>query len=82
MARTTVPRKGVANGVGVSPAATAEVKPAPAATKTTVAPARPSSEQVRLRAFEIYQSRCRAGKPGDAASDWAQAERELTQAAR
>lgn len=82
MARTTVPRKGVANGVAAQPAATAEVKPAPAATRTTTAPARPSSEQVRLRAFEIYQSRCRAGKPGDAASDWAQAERELTQAAR
>ena len=82
MARTTVPRKGVANGVGVSPGATAEVKPAPAATKTAPTSARPSSEQVRVRAFEIYQSRCRAGKPGDAASDWAQAERELMQAAR
>lgn len=82
MARTTVPRKGIANGVGVSPGATAEVKPAPAATKTAHTSARPSSEQVRVRAFEIYQSRCRAGKPGDAASDWAQAERELMQAAR
>jgi hypothetical protein len=34
-----------------------------------------SDEQIRQRAFEIY--RRRKGAPGDAASDWAQAEREL-----
>ena len=34
-------------------------------------------EQVRTRAFEIYQTRMRAHVPGDQLSDWLQAEREL-----
>ncbi len=33
-------------------------------------------ERIRARAYEIYQSR--NGGPGDEASDWIQAERELT----
>lgn len=32
-------------------------------------------DRIRLRAYEIYQTR--NGAPGDAESDWAQAEREL-----
>lgn len=32
-------------------------------------------EHIRLRAYEIYEAR--NGAPGDAVSDWAQAEREL-----
>ncbi len=36
----------------------------------------PSEEQIRARAYEIYCAR--NGGPGDAASDWQQAERELT----
>lgn len=32
-------------------------------------------DRIRLRAYEIYQAR--NGAPGDAESDWAQAEREL-----
>ncbi|NUQ52985.1 MAG: DUF2934 domain-containing protein [Phycisphaerales bacterium] len=32
-------------------------------------------DRIRLRAYEIYQAR--NGGPGDAQSDWAQAEREL-----
>ncbi|MBX3405625.1 MAG: DUF2934 domain-containing protein [Phycisphaeraceae bacterium] len=80
MARTSAPRK-TATAV---PAAgiNAEVKPPAVSHAAPARPARPPIEQIRARAFEIYQSRCRAGKPGDAASDWAQAERELTQAAR
>ena len=35
----------------------------------------PTEEQIRARAFEIYLAR--NGGPGDADSDWAQAEREL-----
>lgn len=33
-------------------------------------------DRIRLRAYEIYQAR--NGAPGDAESDWAQAERELS----
>lgn len=36
----------------------------------------PTEEQIRQRAFDIYQRR--AGGPGDAHADWTQAERELT----
>ena len=36
----------------------------------------PTEQQIRARAFEIYQRR--KGRPGDAHSDWLQAERELT----
>lgn len=35
----------------------------------------PSEEQIRARAFEIFKRR--NGGPGDAHSDWLQAEREL-----
>ena len=36
----------------------------------------PTEEQIRARAFEIFQRR--NGGPGDAHADWLQAERELT----
>jgi len=35
----------------------------------------PTEEQIRLRAYQIYLAR--NGGPGDAMSDWIQAEREL-----
>jgi hypothetical protein len=35
----------------------------------------PTQEQIRVRAYEIYLRR--KGGPGDAHSDWVQAEREL-----
>ena len=38
--------------------------------------ATPTQEQIRARAFEIYLRR--KGGPGDAHSDWVQAERELS----
>ncbi|MBX3384477.1 MAG: DUF2934 domain-containing protein [Phycisphaeraceae bacterium] len=34
-------------------------------------------DHIRARAYEIYQARNGSGGPGDEASDWAQAEREL-----
>lgn len=37
--------------------------------------AAPTEEQIRARAFQVYQRR--NGGPGDAYSDWLQAEREL-----
>ena len=38
----------------------------------------PSVEQVRSRAYEIYCERCEGGTGGDALTDWAAAELELT----
>ena len=37
-----------------------------------------AADRVRERAFEIFQERCAAGRPGDAVADWVQAERELS----
>jgi hypothetical protein len=37
----------------------------------------PNDESVRRRAQEIYERRMREGLPGDAESDWLQAEAEL-----
>jgi hypothetical protein len=34
-------------------------------------------DQIRARAYDIYQRRMRSGEPGDALTDWLQAEREL-----
>lgn len=45
------------------------------ATQRTDAPVPP--ERIQARAYEIYEARTREGSPGDAMSDWLQAEREL-----
>jgi hypothetical protein len=37
----------------------------------------PSNEQIRNRAYSIYEARTRNGQPGDAVSDWLKAEQEL-----
>lgn len=46
-----------------------------------VAPLNPApdigDDQIRARAYDIYQRRMRRGEPGDALTDWLQAEREL-----
>ena len=42
-----------------------------------VSPAAPDAEQVRRRAFEIYEERCRYGFEGSAEGDWIRAESEL-----
>ena len=44
------------------------------ATETSAKP-RPTHEEIAKRSYEIYLAR--AGAPGDALADWAQAEREL-----
>jgi hypothetical protein len=36
-----------------------------------------TDDSIRTRAYELYVQRRRNGNPGDAASDWLQAEREL-----
>jgi len=44
-------------------------------------PLRVSSEEaIRYRAYEIFQARSSQGSPGDALSDWVQAEREMRRA--
>ncbi|RJP39947.1 MAG: DUF2934 domain-containing protein [Phycisphaerales bacterium] len=40
-------------------------------------PAGPTEEEIRVRAYEIFRQRMVSGTPGDAASDWVTAEREL-----
>jgi hypothetical protein len=40
---------------------------------------KPLSELIAERAYEVYQKRVRNGVPGDQHSDWAQAEREVTE---
>jgi hypothetical protein len=36
----------------------------------------PSEDMIRQRAHQLYLSRASSGQPGDAVSDWLQAERE------
>lgn len=48
----------------------------PAAAARDVTP-----ERIQARAYEIYLARTAGGTPGDATSDWLQAERELSGAA-
>lgn len=40
---------------------------------------KPLSELIAERAYEVYQKRVRSGIPGDQHSDWAQAEKEVTE---
>ncbi len=47
-----------------------KIAPTPIARRT-------NREDIRVRAFEIYQRRSAIGIPGDPETDWLQAEREL-----
>jgi hypothetical protein len=40
-----------------------------------------SEEDIRFRAYEIFQARVSEGQPGNEMSDWLQAERELVNTA-
>ncbi len=60
-------------GAGKGSGASASKSPSPAAFR--VNRPRPTEEQIRARAYEIYLRR--NGGPGDAHSDWLQAEGEL-----
>jgi|GEM_PF-3165136 len=46
-------------------------------TKADPAGSQDLEARIRARAFEIFQHRMRCGIPGDAVSDWLQAEREI-----
>jgi hypothetical protein len=52
----------------------------PKSRKPRTAKSRPTSDQIQLRAYEIYLERC--GAPGNELQDWVQAERELLQKPR
>lgn len=41
-------------------------------------PTPPTTEEIRRRAYEIYQRRMRTGEPGSPENDWERAERELS----
>jgi len=49
--------------------------PSPAVRKSRAAASHPTSEEIALRAYQIYLER--GGAPGNALEDWTQAEREL-----
>lgn len=41
------------------------------------AESKPTVESIRKRAYELYLARAAKGQPGNAATDWTQAERDL-----
>jgi hypothetical protein len=55
---------------------TRRVSTKPASERTAASETAPD-EQIRQRAYGIYEMRCREGMPGDAVSDWLRAEQEL-----
>jgi len=57
------------------PAKATPLKPVPKSTDAE-APRTPTSEEIAIRAYEIYQSR--GGRHGADLDDWLQAEQELT----
>ncbi len=59
------------------PATKRPKKTAPDAPATAARATAPTEQDIRLRAYEIYQVRSRAGEPGDALSDWLKAENQL-----
>jgi hypothetical protein len=52
-------------------------RPAASAARKSTASKKVTELQIRKRAEEIYSTRVKTGIPGDATSDWLQAEREL-----
>jgi len=65
------------NGVGSRNVAAPLSPPQAAKPAASLREVKPNPEQVRKRAFEIYQERVTRNVHGDSAADWAQAEREL-----
>lgn len=69
--------------MGKSAASNRKSTPRPVRTAAAPAPSaqhaevKPSSDQIRRRAYEIYLRRLATGAHGTAESDWLEAEREL-----
>lgn len=55
-------------------------RPVQATGRTEFSPPAPTEDEIRQRAFELYEARGR--EPGHDVEDWQQAERELRQAKR
>jgi len=64
-----------------APKAPAPKKPAPPAKKAEAPGKKPELEkfleEIRKRAYEIYQERIKTKAPGDQLSDWLKAEKEI-----
>jgi len=74
----TMHKSGVKASVPSTSTAAATVKSgAPEARTAELKPTTVDTEALRAKAYALFEARQRAGAPGDAASDWAQAEREL-----
>lgn len=77
MARTGFGRKHT-NGTATGTADGKQVAaPARSGATTTDVERKPSVDQLRLKAYEVYQARTRAGRPGDSTTDWLEAEKQL-----
>ena len=58
---------------------TAGPKPVAAGNSASIREIKPSSDQIRQRAYQIYSERIARGGNGDPQSDWLRAELELSQ---
>jgi hypothetical protein len=79
MARTGFGRKhtnGTATGTMDGKQVTTTARQAAATTPSVER--KPSVDQLRLKAYEVYQARTRAGRPGDSTTDWLEAEKQLS----
>lgn len=79
MARTGFGRKhtnGTATGTMDGKPVTTTARQAAATTPSVER--KPSVDQLRLKAYEVYQARTRAGRPGDSTTDWLEAEKQLS----
>ncbi len=80
MARTAVGKKSV-NGtvppLGPSLSSASALTGGPRDASPAVREAKPNPDQVRQRAYELYQARSLAGRQGDPAVDWLEAEHQL-----
>lgn len=79
MARTGFGRKhtnGTSTGMTDGKPVTTAARPGAAAAPSVER--KPSVDQLRLKAYEVYQARTRAGRPGDSTTDWLEAEKQLS----
>jgi hypothetical protein len=72
-ANTTVPSS--SNNSSPKPAAASQSKNPTASVSAEI---KPSLDDIRRRAYEVYLKRQSTGTPGSPESDWTQAENELT----
>jgi N-acetyl-anhydromuramyl-L-alanine amidase AmpD len=73
----TGPKGGAVRGAEPETMATGQPQPVPSVTQ----PRQPvTQEAVARRAYELYEERTKSGQPGTAADDYAQAQKELSQA--